>query len=192
MDQLAAAAGVTKPILYKHFGDRSGLTKAIGDEYATGILDEIRAALASGGDDQVLLVAAVDAYLSFVERDPDLYRFLVMTGGDNAAVGAATLVDFMPRIAQEVALVLGERMRDAGLDSGAAEPWAYGIVGMVHLAGHWWLGRGTMPRARLVEYLTSLLWNGLPGSALVADESRIQPLPLAAGAPAAGPTRRTS
>ncbi|MEY2458619.1 MAG: hypothetical protein QOG30_449, partial [Acidimicrobiaceae bacterium] len=48
-------------------------------------------------------------------------------------------------------------------DSGPAEPWAFGIVGMVHLAGDWWLERRTMTRARLVDDITALLWTGLGG-----------------------------
>jgi hypothetical protein len=56
---------------------------------------------------------------------------------------------------------IGEGLRQRGLDSGAAEPWAYAIVGAVHLAGDWWLERRVMPRERLVEYLTALVWDGM-------------------------------
>jgi hypothetical protein len=67
-----------------------------------------------------------------------------------------------------VAVIMGERLRAIGADSGAAEPWAYGIVGMVHLAGDWWVNRRTMSREHLVGYLVSLLWDGL-GSVAPAD-----------------------
>ena len=63
-------------------------------------------------------------------------------------------------------MVVGEQLRAAGVDSGAAEPWAYGLVGMVHLAGDWWLDRQPMPRARLVEYLTTLVWDGLASTGI--------------------------
>jgi hypothetical protein len=65
-----------------------------------------------------------------------------------------------------VALVLGEQLRLADLDSGGAEPLAHGIVGMVHAAGDWWLDRQTMPRARLVDYIVGLLWGGFMGIGL--------------------------
>jgi hypothetical protein len=64
-------------------------------------------------------------------------------------------------IAKQVAVVIGEQLRAAGRDSGAAVPWAFGIVGLVHQAGDWWLDDQTMSRHQLVDYLTSLLWNGL-------------------------------
>ena len=61
---------------------------------------------------------------------------------------------FVESVGQLITQAIGEGLRDQGLDSGAAEPWAYAIVGAVHLAGDWWLERKTMPRERLVEYLT--------------------------------------
>jgi hypothetical protein len=69
--------------------------------------------------------------------------------------------DFVSRVGQIVTNALGEAMRERGLDSGAAEPWSYAIVGAVHLAGDWWLDRKTMPRETLVEYLTTLVWDGM-------------------------------
>ena len=69
-----------------------------------------------------------------------------------------SLVD---RIAQQVALVAAERLRLAGRDPRAALPWAYGIVGLVHQAGDWWVDDQTMTREALVDHLVSLLWDGL-------------------------------
>ena len=53
----------------------------------------------------------------------------------------------------------------AGRDTGAAVPWAYGIVGLVHQAGDWWVDDQTMSRERFLAYLVDLLWDGLAGTA---------------------------
>src|SRR5437763_93256 len=82
-----------------------------------------------------------------------------------ASPAGLALPRFVRQVGQEVAVVIGEGMRQVGAGSGAAEPWAFGIVGMVHLAGDWWLERRSMPRARLVDYLTALVWNGMGASA---------------------------
>ena len=56
-----------------------------------------------------------------------------------------TITDVAHQIGRRIATVLGDQLRrPAGLDTGAAEPWAYGIVGMVHLTGDWWVDRQTM------------------------------------------------
>jgi hypothetical protein len=54
-------------------------------------------------------------------------------------------------------------MRMFNMDSGAAEPWAHGIVGMVQNTGEWWLDRRSMGRDAVVEYLTQIIWAAIDG-----------------------------
>ena len=159
MEAIATEAGVTKPIVYRHFGDRSGLVAALASRFSDELMGALRTSLQQAAEPRDLLVGTIDAYLAFVEREPNLYRFVV----HHVDSGAEELSGFVRQVAQEVAVVLGERLRQIGYDSGAAEPWAYGLVGMVHLAGDWWVERAAMPRARLVEYLTTMVWDGLAG-----------------------------
>ena len=166
MEKIAAEAGVTKPILYRFFDDREGLGQAVAEQFATSLLAELQTSLSTGGGPRELLAGTVDTYLAFIERDPNVYRFLVH--GSHASA-QSELAGFIRRVGQEVSLAVGEQLRAAGLDSGAAEPWAYGLVGMVHLAGDWWLDRRPMPRARLVEYLTTLVWDGLAATGVGGD-----------------------
>ena len=167
MSAIAAEAGVTKPILYKHFGDKGGLYKALAERYLNELLVSLRAALASSDDALERIRATIDAYLSFVERQREVYAFLMHRALGERPEAQATVAGFIRELGDEIALVLGEELRRFGLDSGAAEPWAHGMVGMVYLAGDRWLDRPTIPRDRLVAYLTDLLWGGfsnLPAS----------------------------
>ncbi|HMJ77428.1 MAG TPA: hypothetical protein VK507_15725, partial [Iamia sp.] len=95
--------------------------------------------------------------VELIDTETDVYRFVTEQIGSG---GGATLTGLAAEIARSVAVVLGEELRRAGADSGAAEPWAFGIVGMVHLSGDWWVRTRTLPRDRLVTYLVDLLWNG--------------------------------
>jgi AcrR family transcriptional regulator len=168
MEELARSAGVTKPILYRHFGHRDGLVAALATRFADALEETLRAALSAGTAPHDTLVATIDAYLAFVERDPEVYRFLVHRLQSEPPEVEISLGNFLRQVSVQVAVVLGEQLRSVGLDSGGAEPLAYGIVGMVHAAGDWWLERQTMPRARLVEYLAGVLWSGLSGVGLGA------------------------
>jgi AcrR family transcriptional regulator len=161
MEVIAAEAGVTKPIVYRHFGDRLGLAAALAEQFGAELVAELDAALTQDLPPEQLLRATIDTYLAFVERDPQLYSFLV--GRLGAPVGTEVAVGLVGQVGSRVALVLGEQLRNLGIDSGPAEPWAFGIVGMVHLAGDWWLERRTMTRARLVDDIAALLWHGLGG-----------------------------
>jgi AcrR family transcriptional regulator len=159
MEAMAAAAKITKPILYRYFGDREGLFSAVADRFAGELIERIEAALAAtGSPPRDRLVKAIDSYVGFIEDDPELYGF-VMEARMTLLLGVAD------RIAVPIARAIGEELRQAGADSGPAEAWAYGIVGMVHLAGAHWATNPTLPRARLVEYLTELVWAGMPGFA---------------------------
>jgi AcrR family transcriptional regulator len=163
MEQLSAAGGVTKPILYRHFGDRDGLIRAIGQRFAAELLDSVQSSLVTDATPRGLLSSTVDAYLAFLERDPNLYRFLIQPSTSAAFMENDDGGSLIDEVARRVASVIGEQLRSAGLDSGPAEPWAYGIVGMVHLAGDWWLDHRTMPRERLTGYVADLLWRGFEG-----------------------------
>jgi AcrR family transcriptional regulator len=161
MEQLARRGGVTKPILYRHFQDRDGLIAVIAERFAAALVGELdQALLRSGTSREDLLVGTVGAYLGFIEQDPNVYRFLVHQGLTHPD-GPASINPLVDGIARQVALVIGEQLRLDGNDAGAAVPWAYGIVGLVHQAGDWWLEDRTMSRQALCDYLCDLLWNGL-------------------------------
>ncbi len=172
MSDIAAAAGVTKPILYKHFGDKGGLYQALAERYLDQLLDLLRATLTAADEgpgaapeDQLAgarhrIHATIDAYLAFVAREKEVYAFLMHRAVSERSEAHVTVADFIRRLGDEIAIILGEELRRYGVDSGAAEPWAHGMVGMVYLAADRWLDRPTMPRERLVDYLTQLLWNG--------------------------------
>lgn len=152
MEAIAREAGVTKPIVYRLFGDRDGLVRALGEKMTGEVLREVVASLDRTADDpKAMLRTAITTYVAMIEGDPAVYRFIT----------EQPPTVFAAQIAQRIASILGEELRARGVDSGAAEPWAYGVVGLVHLAGDWWVGNPVMPRDQLVAYLVDLLWDGL-------------------------------
>ena len=167
MNDLAAEAGVTKPILYRHFGDRNGLVAALAERFTADLMADLQRALAAAQQDPHATVAAtVDAFVAFIERDPEVYRLLVHRAVREQPGAVEALGGFLRQVGQAIAVVLGEQLRQAGADSGGAEVLAHGMVGLVHAAGDWWLEHQSMPRARLVAYVTELLWGGLSSMGL--------------------------
>jgi AcrR family transcriptional regulator len=160
MDTLAAEAGITKPILYRHFGDRAGLVNAIADRFATELERELLASIAEVSDDtHKLLTRTVEAFVGYLEQDTALYRFIIQPRYD----AAVDVGGFLNRISAYVAVGIGERLRSLGRDSGGAEVIAHGVVAFVHASGDWWVDRRTMPRAQLVAYVVDFLTDGFNG-----------------------------
>lgn len=168
MEAMAAEAGVHKPILYRHFGDRDGLVDALVERFFAALSDRLTGALEAEGEPRALLHDSIDAYVSFIESDPAPYRFLMRQGG---RTGGKTVTTLSHQIGRRIAVLLGDQLSAAGLDTGAAEPWGYGIVGMVHLSADWWVDHQTMSRERLVGYLTNLVWSGMANGPGEPDEA---------------------
>ncbi len=155
MEDIAAQAGVSKPILYRHFADRADLWLAVGRR----VNDELLAAMSSA-----LLGRPAAARRRSRRSSTPTSRSSRRTPRSTGSSSTASLADRgmssdlvhaqMALMAAEVARVLGDRLREAGVDSGGAEPWAHGIVGMVQAAADWWIDRRSMSRAALVAYLT--------------------------------------
>jgi len=162
MASIAAEAGITKPILYRHFGDKSGLYAALAERHTARLLEVLQAALAAGGTARQRVERTIDAYLATIEAEPQVYRFLVHSSEfPAAAVTHGRVQTFLRRFSELLAQGITAEL---GLKPGSAraETWARGIVGMVQSAGDWWLLAGSPDRDAVVRELTDLLWGAYP------------------------------
>ncbi|HAN70490.1 MAG TPA: TetR family transcriptional regulator [Actinobacteria bacterium] len=175
VEEIAAKAGVSKPVVYEHFGGKEGLYAVVVDREMGYLLDSIAAALApTPGDDAVvhpreLLERAGMALFDFIDRDPDGFRILVRDtpvarapgGGDTASRGtfAGLLVD----VAEQVDDLLGGQFKAHGLPTKWAPLYSQMLVGMVAQTGQWWLDVRKPRKEEVVGHLVNLAWNGLQG-----------------------------
>ncbi|WP_277370113.1 TetR/AcrR family transcriptional regulator [Rhodococcus rhodochrous] len=179
MDEIAAEIGVSKTVLYRYFTDKSDLTTATMLRYVETVLaPRIYAAVAEDLDEYELTREAITAYVETVADDPEVYLYVM---SNSASAGRDVVADSERMIAELVATVLGERLRLLEMDSGGAVPWAYGIVGGIQLATHWWISNKSMTTEDLIDYLTMMIWGGMTGIAGVAGSPvrfKSQPHPL--------------
>lgn len=161
MDQMAAEAGVSKPILYRHFSDRSGLIGAIADHVFATASHRLARALRTGTTYRERVANGVDEFLSFIEADPEIYQLLSAHCSD-AGGGNGPLNDYSRLAGRRIALVLADTLSAVGADLSPTEAWAFGIVGMIQTAADWWMGGGDLTRQELCTHLTTLIVDGLP------------------------------
>ncbi|KPC78129.1 MULTISPECIES: TetR family transcriptional regulator [Streptomyces] len=167
MNAIAAEAGITKPILYRHFGDKGGLYRALAKRHTDALLSALRAALDAPSERRERVEATLDTYLAAIEASPQVYRFLMHPSDDSAPspeqgfdVGRHS-APLLRRLGEELGKVIAERV-DLGPESEQmARIWGHGIVGMMHAAGDWWLGDRPCSREQLVRSLADLLWGRL-------------------------------
>jgi AcrR family transcriptional regulator len=161
VDDVARAAGVSKTVIYRYFGDKDELVDALLERISTEVLlPRLLGELAlERGDDRARLHAVIAAFVRLIEEEPALYRFAYAQAGRS---GRADLVAATEgQVAEALGRLMSERLAAAGRPTDGALTWAYGVVGMVQLTAHWWSGTRAVPAAELVGQLVDLAHGGL-------------------------------
>ncbi|MFB8122667.1 TetR family transcriptional regulator [Streptomyces bacillaris] len=170
MNAIAAEAGITKPILYRHFGDKGGLYRALATRHTDALLSALRAALDAPAERRARVESTLDTYLAAIEARPQVYRFLMHPSDDGADTAPTPEQGFdvgrhsaplLRRLGEELGQVIVERVDLGPEGEQMARIWGHGIVGMMHAAGDWWLADRPCSRERLVRSLADLLWGRL-------------------------------
>jgi AcrR family transcriptional regulator len=179
MDEIAAEAGTSKTVVYRHFADRTELHAAVSAGVAEQLLAKLRQAMESSDRPREMVAAAITAYLAFLEADPELYRFVVQRSPDRAAPSPTRPdpIDHLSHlVGEQAAALMAVALDRAGQDTAAAGPWGHGLVGLVRSAADWWLrGERPMLRSELAAHLTDLAWAGLSGVAAPAPPNKEEP-----------------
>jgi AcrR family transcriptional regulator len=161
VDDVARSAGVSKTVIYRYFTDKDELVDAVLERISGGILlprllGEITREHPS---DLANLRAVITAFVALIEDEPALYRFAYAHTGRSGRADLVATTEH--RIAEALAARMARRLEEAGRPADPATTWAYGVVGMVQLAAHWWSTDRTVPAAELVEQLAALADGGL-------------------------------
>ncbi len=174
MEEIAAEAGTSKTVVYRHFADRSELYVAVCARVSEQLTRKLREAMRDTDHPRQMLAAAVETYLAFLEADPEVYRFVVHHPLPDRPVDPTgrpvdPIANLSGLVGHEAAAIMAVALRRAGRDPAAAEPWGHGLVGLIRSAADWWLQADRpMPRAELGAHLTDLAWAGLSGIATPA------------------------
>ena len=161
VDDVARQAQVSKTVIYRYFSDKDELIDAVLERISGAVLlPRLLGELAvDRPDDRDRLHAVIAAFVALIEEEPALYRFAYAHAGRSGRKDLVAATEH--EIAEALARVMTARLADAGRPTGAARTWAYGVVGMVQLAAHWWSTDRTVPPGELVEQLAALADGGL-------------------------------
>jgi len=157
MNAIAAEAGISKPILYRHFGDKAGLYVALADRHIETLLALLREALTLPTTRRERTEAAIDAWLRLVEGNPALYRFLVHRGQAEEPEVRDRVAMFQRRLGDALAIGIAAELGLPEDQWPRAQAWAHGIVGMVQAASDWWLDEQPFGREDLTRHLADLI-----------------------------------
>ncbi|MET9378363.1 TetR/AcrR family transcriptional regulator [Streptomyces sp. NPDC059875] len=160
VEEIAAKAGVSKPVVYEHFGGKEGLYAVVVDREMRQLLDMVTGALTAGHPRELLEQAAF-ALLDYIERYTDGFRILVRDSP--VAQSTGTFASLISDIATQVEDILGLEFKARGFDPKLAPLYAQALVGSVALTGQWWLDVRKPKKAEVAAHLVNLAWHGLDG-----------------------------
>jgi AcrR family transcriptional regulator len=164
MEEIAAEAGTSKTVVYRHFADRSELYVAVCTRVAAQLTRKLREAMGSSEHPREMVAAAIETYLAFLEADPELYRFVVHQQQLDRPVTTDPIGNLSDLVGEQAAALVAVALHRAGREPAAAAPWGHGLVGLIRSAADWWLQADRpMPRGELAAHLTDLAWAGLSG-----------------------------
>ena len=158
VEEIAARAEVSKPVVYEHFGGKEGLYAVVVDREVRQLLEMMRTALTSGHPRELLEQAAL-ALLDYIEQSSDGFRILVRDSPLGSSSGS--FVSIISDVATRVEHILAAEFKVRGYDAKAAPMYAQMLVGMVGTTGQWWLDARKPSKDVVAEHLVNLAWNGL-------------------------------
>ncbi len=164
MDDVAAQAGTSKTVVYRHFADRTQLYLAVCARVADILSVQVRTAMDRATHPREKAAAGIEAYLRLIEHDPEVYRFVVHRPLVDKALAEDPVADLATLVGDQAAAVIAAQLIRSGKDATAATTWGHAIVGLVRGAGDNWLTRPAgVSRELLASQLTDLAWSGLSG-----------------------------
>jgi AcrR family transcriptional regulator len=159
IEEIAAHAEVSKPVVYEHFGGKEGLYAVVVDREMQRLLGRFTAALSDPGHPRELLQRAALVLLEYIESDTD--GFLVLTRDAPVTSGVGGYPSLIGEVARKVEHILGDHFGARGYDPALAALYSQALVGMVALVGQWWLDTRTPDKRDVAAHLVNLAYNGL-------------------------------
>ncbi len=161
VEEIAARAQVSKPVVYEHFGGKEGIYAVVVDREIQALTGALIGALDKGGHPKVLVERTALALLDYIESSTDGFRILVRDSP--VAQSTGTFSSLIGDVAMQVEHLLAEQFTKRRLDPRTAPIYAQMLVGMVALTGQYWLDARNPKKTDVAAHLVNLAWNGLVG-----------------------------
>jgi AcrR family transcriptional regulator len=160
MNDIADAAGVTKPVLYQHFNSKRELFSELLTDVGAELQETITKAVAAAQTPHEMVELGFGAYFRYVDQHRDAFQ-LFYGGGLGRDAGFSEVVN---QVETALANLVADLIEIEGLTPGQRRVLGHGIVGMIEGASTYWLrSNSDADPAALAHQLAELAWRGLRG-----------------------------
>lgn len=158
VEEIARAAGVSKPIIYEHFGGKEGLFAVIVDREMDLLVQRVAGSFSSGTP-RARFEAAVLAFLGYVAERPD--GFAVLTRDAPPSARGSGMHSVIADLAERIRDIFENEFSRLGWDTTVSPIYAHALIGMVTLTGQWWMENPELSINEVARHLAALGWMGL-------------------------------
>ena len=133
VEEIAARAKVSKPVVYEHFGGKEGLYAVVVDREVQALISSLQSSLESSERPRLILENATLGLLDYIERNTDGFRVLVRDAPSDRTAGSFSSV--MGDVATSVEHIIAEQFKRSDFDTTWSPLYAQMLVGMIALTG---------------------------------------------------------
>jgi AcrR family transcriptional regulator len=158
IDDVAAAAGVSKALIYEHFSSKQNLHDTLISVQAGELFRRLAAAADPELEAEQRLRDGVDAFLGFVEERREAWRAVFRDAAD------PQLGEVVEHVQRQATAAIADLMLAGAEPQGAhqdVEMVAQMLSGAVQALANWWYDHQEVPRAALVDRVMAFAWLGL-------------------------------
>lgn len=159
VEEIASRAGVSKPVVYEHFGGKEGLYAVVVDREVHALLGSLEVCLTAPAHPRKILESAALALLTYIETRTDGFHVLVRDAPKNRSSGSFPSV--IGDVAVKVEHLLAQQFDDSDMDSRWAPLYAQMLVGLIAQVGQWWLDERRTDKEIVAAHVVNLVWNGM-------------------------------
>ncbi len=159
VEEIASHAGVTKPVVYEHFGGKEGLYAVIVDREVLRMVDTITQSLTKSTHPREIVEHCAFALLDYIEEHTDGFRVLVRDAPSDQSGSSYSSV--MNDVASKVEHLMASKFSDAKYDTKWAPLYAQMLVGLIAQVGEWWLEERSFKKEVVVAHIVNLTWVGM-------------------------------
>ena len=157
IEDIARTAGITRPIVYGHFGTKEGVYLACVRRARAGFQQALVEAVIAHDDPLDQIKSGGEVLLAWLERNPHKWKLLFASSTLLPADYAAQLEDLRFETIGQIAALLRRVMGDT--EPGRITACAHAISGVGERLGHWWLAEPSMSRAEVLGHLRAVTWS---------------------------------
>jgi AcrR family transcriptional regulator len=161
LEEIAERAGVSRPIVYGHFGDKQRLFEAVVSAEIARVEAAVGDALATPGEPRELLERGLRAFFAYVREHPEGHA--VLTRDAPVHVSDAGLGVMLDGLAARIADPIARTIRGLGFDPAPAPIYASALIGLGAHVGRWWRDHPEVSLEAITSHTTTLLWSGFGG-----------------------------